>query len=315
MIEEIVAHHSILSIPGIGPKKAKKILDSLSSYDSDHIFTAVIRIANSVKLDAMSWQSILSDSKEKSLRALDTGISIIPYLSDLYPSQLKELDSPPINLYIDGSTDAIMGDKNIAIIGTRNPGKETESLAPSLCQYISQKATCIVSGLAIGCDTIAHNACLNSGTVTTAVLPCGIDQIYPKQNAELAREIKHSGGCLISEYEPGIKPQKSYFVARDRIQAGISHSIVLLQSTIDGGSMHAMRTMQTIRRPYSAISPPTGRADDYQWSGNAQLIQEKKCTIFDYYSDEASRKNIIDSFLNSNSLDEESHPFEQPSLF
>lgn len=315
MIKEIVAHHSILSIPGIGPKKAKKILDSLSSYDTDHIFSTVIKIVNSVKIDSLSWQSIVSDSKDKTLRTLDTGISIIPYLSESYPSQLKELDSPPVNLYVDGNADAIMGNRNIAIIGTRKPDKETEILTPSLCKYISKKASCIVSGLAIGCDTIAHNACLDSGTATTAVLPCGIDQIYPKKNEELAREIKTSGGCLISEYEPGIKPQKSYFVARDRIQAGLSNSIVLLQSTIDGGSMHAIRAMQKLRRPFSVITPPPGRAKDPCWSGNFQLIQDNKCTVFDLACKEDLLRNIVDSFLNSNNLGEDSQTFEQPSLF
>ena len=167
----------------------------------------------------------------------------------------------------------------------------------------------------MGCDTIAHNACLNSSAATTAVLPCGIDQIYPKSNADLAREIKDSGGCLLSEYEPGVKPQKSYFVARDRIQAGLSHSILLLQSTISGGSMHAIRTMQTLGRPFSTISPPPGRTKDPQWSGNSQLMREKECTVFDLASEEYLLRNIVDSFLISNNSSEDSQSFEQPSLF
>ena len=287
----------------------------MSSYDKDHVFSVLIKKINTVKIDSLAWQSIVSDSKDKTLRTLDAGISIIPYLSESYPSQLKELDSPPINLYIDGSTRAIMADKNIAIIGTRKPDIETENLAPSLCQYISKKVSCIVSGLAIGCDTIAHNACLDLGTVTTAVLPCGIDQIYPKNNRELAKEIKNSGGCIISEYEPGIKPQKSYFVARDRIQAGLSHSIVLLQSAIDGGSMHAIRAMQALKRPIAAISPPPGCAKDSLWAGNLQLIQEQRCTVFDLAYEEDLLRNIVDSFLASNDLGEDSQVFAQPSLF
>ena len=83
-----------------------------------------------------------------------------------------------------------MGSKNIAIIGTRHPSKHIQDLAPNFCQYISQKASCIVSGLAIGCDTIAHQACINAGRPTAAILPCGIDQIYPKQNTGLADKIK-----------------------------------------------------------------------------------------------------------------------------
>ena len=315
MIEEIIAHHSILSIPGIGPKKAKKILDSLRSYEMDHIFTSIIKKTSAIKIDKLDWQSTVSDSKEKCSRILETGISMIPYLSESYPSQLKELEDPPVILYIDGNTNAIMGDKNVAIVGTRKPDKETEELAPSLCQYISNRASCIVSGLAIGCDTIAHNACLNSGAVTTAVLPCGIDQIYPKKNAWLAREIKNSGGCLISEYEPGIKPQKSYFIARDRIQAGLAHSILLLQGTMSGGSMHAIRTMQKLGRPYSTLLPPTGQAKNPQWSGNTQLIQEQKCITLDLAVEEELLMNIVSSLLSANHLNEESQDFEQPSLF
>lgn len=315
MIKEIIAHQSISDIPGIGPAKAKKILDSLSSYDLDHIYSTIIKVTPSAKIDSQLWKSISSRAEVKILQILETEISIIPYLSESYPSQLKDLNNPPINLYIDGDRDSIMGDKNIAIIGTRNPDKYIEDLAPDFCQYISKKASCIVSGLAIGCDAIAHQSCIKSNKATAAILPCGIDQIYPKKNADLAEDIKASGGCLISEYEPGVKPQKSYFIARDRIQAGLSHAVVLLQSTEDGGSMHAIRTMQGLKRHISAISAPLDQSTSHQWSGNRQLIEDIKCTAFDLSSEENSARKIIDSFLNQEYFHGEIKAYDQTSLF
>lgn len=315
MIKEIIAHQSISDIPGIGPAKAKRILDSLSSYDDDYIYSAIIKAAPSVKIDIQAWNSIQSKAEGKILRMLDAGVSIVSYLSESYPSQLKELTNPPINLYVDGDTNSIMGDKNIAIIGTRNPNKHIDALAPDFCQYISQKSSCIVSGLAIGCDTIAHQACISTSRATAAILPCGIDYIYPKKNAELAAEIKASGGCLISEYEPGIKPQKSYFIARDRIQAGLSRAVVLLQSTENGGSMHAIKTMQSLGRPISAISAPPDQTMDYQWSGNLKLIISNECTTFDLTKEASSLRDEIDSFLNQESLSKDFKAYEQQSLF
>ena len=315
MNKEIIAHQSISDIPGIGPVKAKKILDNLSSYDSEYIFSAVVKAFPLAKIDNQSWQSIQLKAEDKVLRMLDAGVSIISYLSKSYPSQLKELSDPPINLYIVGDVSSIMGSRNIAIIGTRHPSKHIQDLAPNFCQYISQKASCIVSGLAIGCDTIAHQACINASRPTAAILPCGIDQIYPKKNTGLADKIKASGGCLISEYEPGIKPQKSYFVARDRIQAGLSHAVALLQSSDKGGSMHAIKTMKSLNRPCAVISVPPDQIKYNQWSGSLQLITRNQCTTFDLTCDTSLLRKTIDSFLNQQISNKESKDFEQGSLF
>ena len=315
MIKEVIAHVSISDIPGIGPTKAKKILNAISSYNSEHIYETILQVIPSAKIDIQLWESISSRAEDKAQRILETGIHIIPYLSESYPSQLKELNNPPINLYIDGNLDSIQGDKNIAIIGTRNPDEYTKENASDLCEYIAQKASCVVSGLAIGCDSIAHQACIKTKNPTAAILPCGIDQIYPKKNIELANKIKATGGCLISEYEPGIKPQKSLFVARDRIQAGLSHGIVLLQSTEDGGSMHAIRTMQSLQRPFAAIAEPLPQSKSHQWSGNRKLIEDKRGTPVDLCGETNSTKKIIDSFLNKASASKAVKPYEQPSLF
>lgn len=315
MIKEVIAHISISDVPGIGPTKAKKILETISSYSSEHIYETILQVIPSAKIDIQLWESISSRAEEKVQRILETGIHILPYLSESYPSQLKELNNPPINLYIDGNFDSILGDKNIAIIGTRNPDEYTKENASDLCEYISQKASCIVSGLAIGCDTIAHEACIKIKNPTAAILPCGIDQIYPKKNIGLANKIKALGGCLISEYEPGIKPQKSLFVARDRIQAGLSHGIVLLQSTEDGGSMHAIRTTQSLQRPFAAIAAPQPQSKGYQWSGNRKLIEDERGASFDLCNEISSTKKIIDSFINKASASRAVKPYEQPSLF
>ena len=115
MIKEVIAHVSISDIPGIGPTKAKKILDAISSYNSEHIYETILRVIPSAKIDIQLWESISSRAEDKAQRILETGIHIIPYLSESYPSQLKE-QIIPLNLYIDGNLDSIQGDKYVITI-------------------------------------------------------------------------------------------------------------------------------------------------------------------------------------------------------
>jgi DNA processing protein len=109
-------------------------------------------------------------------------------------------------------------------------------------KYFAEKGFNIVSGLALGCDTIAHKGALSVNGTTTAILAHGLQMISPKRNEFIAKEILEKGGLLLSEYLFGVPAYNTSFVERDRLQAGLAIATIVIQTGIKGGTMHAVRT-------------------------------------------------------------------------
>jgi DNA processing protein len=107
--------------------------------------------------------------------------------------------------------------------------------------FFSEQAYAVVSGLALGCDAVAHEECVRLRAPTIAVLAHGLQTIVPKRNAGLAEAILDVGGLWISEFPIGVEPQPQFFVQRDKTQALLSTAIVMMQSDLSGGSLHASR--------------------------------------------------------------------------
>ena len=154
-----------------------------------------------------------------------------------YPRYLKEIYDPPKSIYA-------LGDKNllnktgIAIVGSRDATEYGKYISSKMAKELAEKGINIISGLAIGIDEYAHIGALqqNKGK-TIAVLGSGIDQLYPKQNIELARKIIRSDGCIISEYPIGTKPDKKNFPQRNRIISGISQGILVVEAGEKSGAL------------------------------------------------------------------------------
>lgn len=152
-----------------------------------------------------------------------------------YPKQLKSIYDPPLKLYVLGNK-KLLQQKAIAIIGARKSTTYGKSIAYKIAKELSEKGINIISGLAIGIDTYAHLGALNFGR-TIAVLGSGIDQIYPKENIELARKIIKLGGCIVSEYPEGMKPERLYFPQRNRIISGLSNGVLVVEASKTSGSL------------------------------------------------------------------------------
>ena len=157
-----------------------------------------------------------------------------------YPALLRQLDDRPAILFIRGDPRRV-SEKAVAIIGTREPSKAGELTAERIARYFAGGGWQVVSGLALGVDTVAHQLTLLSGGSTVAVVAHGLDKVYPRENADLADRIVESGGALVSEYGYKSPVFPSHFVERDRIQAGLSLGVVMVQSDETGGSWHASR--------------------------------------------------------------------------
>ena len=158
--------------------------------------------------------------------------------NDEYPEQLKNIYDPPLKLYVLGNK-KILKQKGIAIVGTRKATEYGKKVAFQFSNQLSKKGINIISGLAVGIDTYAHMGVLRPKCIgkTIAVLGSGLDEIYPKENIELAKQIIKSGGCIISEYPIGTKPAKLNFPQRNRIISGLSEGVLVVEASEKSGAL------------------------------------------------------------------------------
>lgn len=213
-------------------------------------------------------------------RLKSQGITFIGYDEAGYPELLKECEDPPVGLYINSSTpaDQLWTDrKPIAIVGTRDIspyGKEwCERLVRALADTPQEDRPVIVSGLALGTDVCAHRTALECGLPTIAVMATGQDSIYPARHEHVARQIAEApGSALMTDYPPGTAPLAVHFLRRNRIIAGLSEAVVLIESKIKGGGMMTARLADSYNRDVFALP---GRVDDIRSQGCNFLIRNK----------------------------------------
>ena len=160
-----------------------------------------------------------------------------------YPQLLLEIPSPPPVLYYQGIvelTENLGSKKAIAIVGTRYPTKYGRDWTRKISQVLTQQGFTIVSGMAAGIDTEAHQACLSAGGRTIAVLGTGVDTIYPHSNSRLYHNIQQQG-LILSEYPAGTKPDRANFPPRNRIIAGLSRAVLIMEAPQRSGALITAR--------------------------------------------------------------------------
>ncbi len=150
-----------------------------------------------------------------------------------YPPQLRHLPDPPALLYGCGTLPA---EPALAVVGTRNPTDVGRIFTEQLAEQMATAGVAIISGLARGIDSAAHRGVLNAGGKTVAVLGCGIDRVYPPENARLYHQIIEQG-ALLSEYAPGTQPLPGHFPGRNRIISGLSRGTLVVEASNNSGSL------------------------------------------------------------------------------
>ena len=163
-------------------------------------------------------------------------IDVISIADIEYPSNLREIYSPPVFLYIKGNKE-ILSKTNISIVGCRNCSNYGKEVAQNIAYNLAKNNINVVSGLARGIDEYSHLGAIYAKGKTIAVLACGVDYIYPKENSYLVNKILNLGGALISEYPVGVFPQKNNFPARNRIISGLSQGVVVVEAKKKSGSL------------------------------------------------------------------------------
>lgn len=173
------------------------------------------------------------------------------------PDTLKRLHTPPKQLYLSSdSLDAILSRPRIGIVGSRKVTPYGRAVTEKLSSDLASKGVVVVSGLALGIDSVAHASCLRAKGTTVAVLPAGLDKIYPTSHTQLARSITESGGLLVSEYPERTAPMRQNFIARNRIIAALSEGLLIPEAAVASGSLHTARFALELGIPVFAVPGP-----------------------------------------------------------
>lgn len=237
-----------LQIPHLGRESILKIFNNLdtNSFNENDFFDYLKTYTNFKTekqkniinlLTKEKFNNYLKYANEIIGKSEKENIKLLNIKDEKYPSSLKKIKKPAALLFIFGNVDAInQYDKNIAVVGTRNPTNEGNRLAYVVGSYLSKKKYNVISGLAKGCDSQSHAGSFEGEGVTVAVLPGGINKDY-YFNSVLFKNIIKKNGCLVSEYSFNEPPEKYKYIERNRLQAGLSRSLILIESKINGGSM------------------------------------------------------------------------------
>lgn len=216
----------------------------------------------------------------------DINIQIVTIKSDSYSDLLREIDSPPILLYCKGDV-SLLNKECLGVVGTRRATKYGKEVCEKMIRDIASENIVIVSGLADGIDTVAHKSCLDVDGKTIAVLAGGLLNIYPYNNIGLAENIISKGGLIISEYKPGEQSLTYHFPIRNRIIAGLSKGVFIVEATEKSGSMHTKNFAIEYNREVFALP---ARVGDIYSVGCNKLIQNGQARMV------LSSKDIIDFF-------------------
>ena len=219
-------------------KKQESILDSLEDFSVD----SMLKNSNVLSILTTEEYHKLVSSYDK--RVLDSSIDnmqrnsieIVTIFSDEYPEKLRDLPDRPLILYAKGDL-SLANQKSVAVVGTRMPSNYGRIVTEKFSEKLAQSGLVVVSGLCYGVDEIAHKKTLAVGGKTIAVVGSGFNNIYPATNTTLSMEIAEKG-LLLSEYPPSFKPKRYTFPRRNRIVAGLSDGVLIVEAGIKSGTIH-----------------------------------------------------------------------------
>ena len=256
--------------------------------------------------DGIASKIAAADPKNLAIQDLDylerNDIKTTFYLDQDYPPRLKHFEDSPLLLYYKGSPNWNAG-RTVGIVGTRKPSPYGRSICQKLIHDLIPYKVQIISGLAYGVDALTHHTANQHGVENLAIMGTGIDQIYPSQNRSIAMQTMKNG-ALITEYPIGTKPDRENFPRRNRIIAGLSDAIVVIQSAEKGGSLI---TAEYANDYFKDVFAFPGRISDEYSSGCNRLIKINKAHLMESAQDIA--------YIMRWELDDHSKTAKQTELF
>jgi len=227
------------SVPGIGPARIRNLIGrfqtaeavlSASSADIKRVEGIDERLAEALRrAPSRSW----ADKQREKLKAHEG--RLVSYWDDDYPELLRKIYDPPVLLFIRGQV-ALSAQKTLAIVGTRRPTSYGRMAAAYLAEACVREGVVVVSGLARGIDTVAHEKTIQSGGGTIGVMGSGLDIPYPPENRGLINRM-FQDGCVVSEFPMGTEPAAGHFPRRNRIIAGLCRGTVVVEAGERSGAL------------------------------------------------------------------------------
>lgn len=278
MNKELLYRIALTLIPNIGPVQAKLLLQH---YEAEEIFKAKksslekIEGIGSIRANNIS---LFDDFKiaEKEMDFLEKYKVQPLFITDKgYPQRLLNCYDSPTLLYYKGDASLNLS-KIIAIVGTRNHTEYGKQLTEKFVGDLSDSGIVIISGLAYGIDAVAHKAAIKNKLTTIGVLAHGLDQVYPSQHTALAKDMLKQNGGLLTEFRSGSRPDKHNFPARNRVVAGMSDAVVVVETGIKGGSMITAELANGYNKDVFAFP---GRVTDNKSGGCNYLIRSNKAVL------------------------------------
>jgi DNA processing protein len=268
---------ALMKLRGVGRRKALRSYSPPADVvDESSHFAYFMQCVRSASLPEDEARPAWTKAKDEIARSDAAGIESIAYYDSDYPARLRDIADPPAVLFVKGNPAALHSTKSVAIVGTREPTSYGAKVAHRSGQAAASADFVVVSGLAHGCDTKAHEGCTEAEGVGVAVLAHGLDRIYPAANRALADRLLHLNGCLVSEYPIGMTPMRTAFAERDRIQSGLSDGVLVVETDLKGGTMHTVRFAEDQKRLLACVWHPERLRSEPKTQGNQSLISENR---------------------------------------
>lgn len=281
--DQLVDLFLLLSVDKVGSTRIRSLLSKFKNFNNildaslselEKVEGISFELGKRIK-SARQKRNDLISIVESQLNGLDKiNAKLISLWDAEYPSLLKKIYDPPLLLYTKG----IFSDKDnysIAAVGTRNPTNYGKVQTERIISELALQGITIVSGLARGIDSIAHQTALKNGSRTIAVIGSGLDVVYPPENKNLFNKISENG-LIISEYPLGTKPDAQNFPRRNRIISGLSLGVIVFETAINGGAMQTAHFALDQNREVFAIP---GNLGVRQSEGTNLLIQKGEAEL------------------------------------
>jgi DNA processing protein len=266
-------------IPNIGDIHAKALINHFGNAEA--VFSArkkeleILEGIGTIRANSIKNFSDFKKAEEEISFIKKYKITPLFITDKNYPQRLLNCYDSPAMLYYKGNAD-LNSSKIVAVVGTRNNNEYGKAICEKLIEEFTDEDIIIVSGLAFGIDSIAHKASIKHEMKTIGVLAHGLDRIYPSQNSGLAKQMITNGG-LLTEFRSFTKPDRQNFPSRNRIVAGISDAIIVVETGIKGGSLITAELGNGYNKDVFAFP---GRINDTKSEGCNYLIKNNKAALF-----------------------------------
>lgn len=219
----------------------------------------------------------LSQAEEIERYCHKRGIYIMTRDDPLYPERLKNIDCPPVVLFCRGDLQCLSQKKSVAVVGSREASNYSLAVAQEFSAYLACQGVTVISGFAVGIDTAAHTAAMNTGGKTVAVLGCGIEYDYPKNTMGFRKSVS-SHGAVISEYFPQAKPVPENFKVRNRIVSALSDGVLVVQAGTKSGTLNTVNHAMSQGKEVFVIPPHDILCTDY--AGQSALLRDGATAVY-----------------------------------